>query len=114
MAPKRVYTKSHLDLEPPKILDDLEKLIRKRSFAESQGSNSALSRENSLPKNFVSIYDIQLELPFEHSLFMTKFESFVDETIIDQSLLQPYMSRGQTVELAFDQKTLQTLISYKT
>jgi len=87
LAPKIIHTRSNLDPEPPNILDDPEKILRKIRLAESQGSNSPLSRENSLPENLNTIQDIQFDLPFEHSLFKTKYESCVDQTVIDEYVL---------------------------
>ena len=58
VAPKRIHTRSHLDPEPVKVVDDPEKLIRKRSLAESQGSSSPPPRETSLLEKFVTIQDI--------------------------------------------------------
>ena len=77
---KIIYARSHPNPKPAKVVDDPEKLIRKISLAESQGSSSPPLRETSLPEKFVTIQDIQFDLPFEHSLFTTKSESFVDET----------------------------------
>lgn len=73
--------------------------MRKRILIEIQGSNSPLSRfnslpknsplsrSNSLPKNFETIQDIEFDLPFEHSLFKKKSESFVDQTVIEEAIL---------------------------
>jgi len=51
VAPKRIHTRSHPDPELVKVVDDSEKLIRKISLAESQGSSSPPPRETSLPEN---------------------------------------------------------------
>jgi hypothetical protein len=107
VAPKIIHTRSHLGPEPVKFLDDLEKLIRKRSLAESQGSSSPPPQETSLPEKFVTIQDIQFDLPFEKILFRTKSESFVDETILDQAILQPDTPKRQYLELDLDQQILQ-------
>lgn len=76
MAPKRIHTRAHPYQNPPNILDNLEKLIRKKRLTESKGSNSPLPRANSFPDIFVTIENIQFNLPFELSLFRTKFENF--------------------------------------
>ena len=69
--------------------------MRKRSFIESQGSNSPLSRfnspmeniflsrYNSLLEKFETLQDIEFDLNFEQSLFRTKSESDLHETVID-------------------------------
>jgi hypothetical protein len=82
-------------------------MIRKRSKAESQGSSSPPPKETSLPKKFVTIQDIQFDLPFDHNLFKTKFDSFVDETILDQAILQPSTLERHSPVSDIDQQILQ-------
>jgi hypothetical protein len=82
-------------------------LIRKRSTTESQGSSSPPPRETSLPEKFVTIQDIQFDLPFEHSLFRTKSDSFVDETVLDQAILQPSTPERHSPGSDLDQQILQ-------
>jgi hypothetical protein len=82
-------------------------LIRKISLAESQGSSSPLPRETSLLEKFFTIQDIQFDLPFEHSLFKTKSDSFVDETILDQAILQPSTPERHSPRSDLDQQILQ-------
>ncbi len=55
MDPKRIHTRANPDPDPPEILDNPERILRRRSLAESQGSNSPLSRANSLPENLDTI-----------------------------------------------------------
>jgi hypothetical protein len=107
LAPKRIHTRSHPDPEPVKVVDNPEKLIRKRSLAEIQGSSSPPPRETSLPEKFVTIQDIQFDLPFEHSLFRTKSDIFVDETVLDQAILQPNTPERHSPGSDLDQQILQ-------
>jgi len=87
---KRIFTTAHPNPNSAEFLDNLEKLVRKRSLTESQGSNIPLcrfnsllennpfSRSNSLPEKLETIKDIEFDFPFQHTLFRTKSESFVD------------------------------------
>ena len=77
-----MHTKSHPDPEPVKVVDKPEKLFEKISTAESQGSSSTLPRATSLPEKLFIIQDINFDLPFEHSLFKTKSDSFGDEIVL--------------------------------
>lgn len=58
-----------------------------------------MSRSNSLPEKFETIQDIEFDFPFQHSLFRTKSESFVDQTVINEALLWPYLPQTQPLEL---------------
>ena len=50
LAPKRAYTRAHPDPNPAEIVDDPEKILKRKSIEESQGSSSSPHREDSLPK----------------------------------------------------------------
>lgn len=92
MAPKRIHMRDHPDLNPPNILYNPQKLIRKKSVMGSQGSNYPLPRANYFPESLLTIENIQFDLPFELSLFKTKCERFATEIAIDESVLRPYIS----------------------
>lgn len=93
--------------------------MRKRSFTESQGSNSPLSRfnspleniplsrSNSLPEKFETLQDIEFDFPFQQSLFRSKSVAFVDQTVIDKAILQPYIPQTQVLETDPDLEYLQ-------
>ena len=102
LAPKRIHTRSHLDPEPVKIIDNPEKIIRKRNTAEGQGSSSPLHRATSLPEKLVTIQYIDFDLPFENILFRTKSDSFVDEIVLDQTILQPKTPEKLSPRIDFD------------
>lgn len=73
--------------------------MRKKIFTQSQGSNSPLSRfdfllhnipllrSNYLLEKFETLQDIKFDLPFQQILFRSKYEAFVDQTIIDEDIL---------------------------
>jgi hypothetical protein len=107
LAPKRIHTRSHPDPEPVTIVDNPEKLLRKRNIVEGQGSNSPLHRATSLPEKLVTIQDIEFDLPFEQSLFRTKSDSFVNEIVLDQTILQPKTPERLSPRTDFDQRFLQ-------
>jgi len=92
MDPKIIHTRDHPDLNPPNILDNSQKLIRKKILMGSQGSNCPLPRANYFPESLLTIENIQFDLPFELSLFKIKCESFATETAIDESVIRPYIS----------------------
>lgn len=92
-----IYTRAHPDPKPPKVVDNPQKLIRKRSLTESQESNNPLPRVNSLLESFSTVEDIEFDLPFEHSLFHTKVDTFVPNIVFDESILKPYISKGKIV-----------------
>ena len=64
-----------------------------------KASNNLLRRSHSLPESFPTLEDIYSNLSFEFSLFRTKLESFVPETIFDESILQPHILAHKLVIL---------------
>jgi hypothetical protein len=107
MAPKRIHTRSHLDLEFATTIDNPENLLKKGNIVEGRRSNNPLHRATSLPKNLVAIQDLEFDLPFEKSLFRTKSDSFVNETVLDQTILQPRTLERISPITDFDQWFLQ-------
>ena len=89
MAPKIFYTRSHPDPQPTAAVDNPEKLLGKRNIVEGFGSHSPLHRSNSLLEKLIAIQDPEFDISSEQILFRTKSDSFVSETILDQTILQP-------------------------
>jgi hypothetical protein len=89
LAPKRAYTRSHPDPEPAIATDNPEQLLRKKTIAEGSVSHNPLQRSPSLPEELVSLQDLDFDILFEQSLFRTKSDSFVAETVLDPTVLQP-------------------------
>jgi hypothetical protein len=58
MAPKRVFTRSHPDPEPVVVINNPEKLFRKKNTAEVSESHHPLLRSISLLEKLVSFQDI--------------------------------------------------------
>jgi hypothetical protein len=107
LAPKIIHTRSHPDPEPVTTIDNPKKLLRKRNTVEGQGSSNPLLRENSLLEKLISIHDIEFDLPFEHSLFRTKSDSFVNEIVLCQTILQSKTPERLSPKTDFDQRILQ-------
>jgi hypothetical protein len=107
LAPKRVFSRSHLDPEPATAIDNPEKLLRKKNATEGSGSHSPLHRSPSLPEKLVSLQDLEFDISFEQSLFRTKSDSFVSETVLDQTILQPRTPEILSPMVDVDQRLLQ-------
>ena len=83
MAPKKIYTRANPDPNPPTIVDNPEKLLKTQKVQEEKNT-SFLSRSISLPsKDIKTIDDIPFDLKFELSLFRSKSESDLTQTVID-------------------------------
>ena len=89
MAPKRAFIRSHLDPEPTTTIDNPEKLLRKKNTTEVSGNHSPLHRSFSLPEKLVSLQDLEFDISFEQILFRKKSDNFLNEIILDQTILQP-------------------------
>jgi hypothetical protein len=107
LSPKRIHTRSHPDPKPVTIVDNPKKLIRKRNTVEGQGSSVPLQTATSLLDNLVTIQDIEFDLPFEKILFKTKLDSFVNEIVLDQTILQTRTPERLSPRKDFDKRILQ-------
>jgi len=77
-------------------------------MVETQGSSSQLIKANSLPKELSSLEDIQFDLSFELSLFRTKSENSIHDTVINPNFLQFIESKRVPIHLDLDQHVLDT------
>ena len=102
------YTRAHPNPQPSIIVDDPDRILGKPKKVESQGSSSELINENSLPKELSSIQDIQFDLSFEHSLFLTKSKNSVHDIVIDPNFIQFIESKKDTIQPDLDQQVLYT------
>lgn len=82
-------------------------MIRKKSFTKSQASNNPLSISNSLPESFITVEDIEFDLPFEHNPFINKSKRFFREIVFDESIMKPHISTHQPVILDSDKDRVQ-------
>ena len=55
-----------------------------------------------------SLEDFQFDLSFEHSLFRTKSENSVHDTVIDHNFIQFFESKKNTIHTNLDQHVLNT------
>jgi hypothetical protein len=69
--------------------DNPEQFLRKKTIAKGSVRHNPLQKSPSLPEELVSIQDLDFDIFFEQSLFRTKSDSFVAETILDPTVLQP-------------------------
>jgi hypothetical protein len=89
LAPKRIYTRSHLVSEPATAIDNPKKILKNKIVKEGLGSHSPLHRSPSLPEKLVALQYLEFDIPFEQSLFRTKSDIFASEIVLDQTILQP-------------------------
>lgn len=92
LAPKR-YTKLNPNPNPPTIVDNPEKILRKLKFKppESETSTSTLLRTTTLHAQLIALEDFSFDLNFEFSLFKSKSESSLSETLFDPVKLESYV-----------------------
>ena len=64
-------------------------------------------RSNSLAEKFETLQDREFDFPFQKSLFRSKSEAFINQTIINKVILQPYISQAQDLESEPDLEPLQ-------
>ena len=62
MASRRVHTRSYPDLDPPEIIDNPERILRKSPKAQASTIVRSLHRANSIPKNLTALQDSKVDL----------------------------------------------------
>ena len=66
LAPKKVYyTRSNPDPNPADIVDNPDQIRKKKKQTDSSETDLPLKRVDSLPKELVSLSDIEFDLKFE-------------------------------------------------
>jgi hypothetical protein len=65
-------------------------LLRKKTIDEGSVKHNPLQKSPSLPEELVAIQDLEFDIFFEQILFRTKSNSFVAETVLDPTILQPW------------------------
>ena len=68
MAPRRIFTKSHPEPNPPGIVENPEKILRKTPRSESYNVSKPIHKASSLPENLKNLQDIQFDSHFEKKL----------------------------------------------
>lgn len=85
LAPKRIYTRANPNPNPPKAVENPEKILRKSSSKVGKETYH-LYKSTCVPVEGVeSIDEITFDLKFEHSLFRSKFESDLGQIVFDLS-----------------------------
>lgn len=76
MASKKIHTRRNLDLDPPEIVDDPEKIIIGIG-SSSKSSTSYILRASSLPgsRGVQNFEDLEFDEKFEKTLFRSKSEN---------------------------------------
>ena len=69
---KTYYTRSNPDPKPTVIVDNPDQIGKKKKQIVNLETEVPLRKSNSLPKELVSLNDIDFDLKFEYSLFKTK------------------------------------------
>ena len=83
MAPKKIYTRKNPYPNPIlELVEDPKKLLRKKK--DQNGTSISLNRSISLPKEgVISVEDLEFDEKFELSLFKSKSQSDLSQTIFD-------------------------------
>ena len=80
---KVYYTRSNPDPKPAVIVDNLDRIGKKKKHSENLEAEVSLIIVNSLPKELVSLQYIDFDLKFEHSLFKSKSENDLKTIVLD-------------------------------
>ena len=89
MASKNIHTRAHPDLDPPKILDNPERILRKSPKIESSTVFRSSLRANSVPKNLSALQQSQTNLV---NPFRTRSFGDLDQLDSESSLSSPKTS----------------------
>ena len=67
MAPRRIHTRAHPNPNPPEIVDNLERILRKSPKAKSSTIVRPFPRANYIPENLAALQESQVDLrnPFK-------------------------------------------------
>lgn len=97
MAPNRIYTRAIPDPNPPKEVENPEKILRKSSSKVSKETYQ-LYKSTYLPVEVVkSIDEVTFHLKLEYSLFKSMSESDLSQIIFDPKLLSPITPKGFSI-----------------
>lgn len=97
LAPKKFYyTISNLNPNLPDIVDNPNQIGKKKKQIVSLETELPLRKYNSLPKELVSLSDIDFDFKFENSLFRNKSETDLKETVIDP-VFTSFMNEKQKI-----------------
>ena len=84
LASRKVYyTRSNPDPKPVVIVENPDRIGKKKKQLENLEVEVLLKRVNSLPQDLVSLQDIDFDLKFENSLFRSQSKSDLKTTFLD-------------------------------
>lgn len=68
-------------------MDDPYRIIRKSRKEETSTDKTPLVKANSCPDDWLFLEDLPFDVQFDLSLFRTKYESVLNETVIDPDFI---------------------------
>lgn len=99
MAHRGVYTRRNLDHNPPQILSSPEMLFRRRRRFPKKLGVVHLWRPCLVPKKVDYNDNIQFDIKFEQTLFRSKYESNVSDTIFDETRFKTFIPSSASQEV---------------
>jgi len=96
MATKR-HMRSNLDPNPPPVVDDLEKLLRKLNPPHPKSGARKFVRNTTFPSQLFTIENISFDVQFELYLFRSKSESFLSEVVFDAITFDYYLPTSKSI-----------------
>ena len=93
MASKIIHTRAYPDPNPPEIVDNPEKLLRKSPTSKHPAIVRPIQRVSSIPRNLAALLDTQFNLPFIRNPSRTKSLSGIDQIDFEPKNSQHNSSR---------------------
>lgn len=88
MASRRThYTRANPDPNLAQVFDNPNPISRKSKKEESSASHTPLTKANSCPDEWLFLEDIPFDEQFDFSLFKSKSESEIYDTILDPDFI---------------------------
>ena len=75
------------DPNPTTVVDNPNLISRKSKKQESLVSQLPLDKANSCPDEWLFLEELPFDVPFDLSLFKTKSENAMDETVLDPNFI---------------------------
>ena len=94
---KSYYTRSNPDPKPVVIVDNPDRIGKKKKQTENLEAEISLIRVNSLPSELVSLQNIDFDLKFEHSLFKSKYESDLKTVVLDPGFVSFFNAKQKSI-----------------
>ena len=101
---KTYYTRSNPDPKPAVIVDNPDRIGKKKKQTKNLEFEVSLIRVNSLPQELVSLQYIDFDLKFEHSLFKSKFENDLKTTVLDPAFISFLNAKQKSIAISSKSK----------